>query len=339
MSTIAAAIDPLIAEIEARAAGLGAAVDVRGLGVLDRTGELALGPPGGRVSPNRACRLFRAADGWMALNLAREEDHDLVPAWLGCGFDDGPWALVEAHGPERTRADLVAGAALLGLPAAAVGETRSGTPDALRLRMAAGGERLTRPPRVVEISALWAGPMCGAILASAGAEVTRIDSVRRPDPSETSTPGFFRRLNGGKARLALDLAAPADQARLRAAILAADVVVTGFRPRALAGLGLDPGALFAARPGLVWVAVTGHGWTGTGAGRVAFGDDAAAAGGLVGRTADGGPCFLGDALADPVTGLSAAAGALAALAEGGGQLVDAALARCAAGAAAVCGVG
>jgi crotonobetainyl-CoA:carnitine CoA-transferase CaiB-like acyl-CoA transferase len=69
---------------------------------------------------------------------------------------------------------------------------------------------------------------------------------------------------------------------------------------------------------------------------VAFGDAAAAAGGLVRWTAGGEPHFLGDALSDPVTGLAAAAGAFKAVLAGGGQLVDAALAGCAAGAAAVC---
>jgi crotonobetainyl-CoA:carnitine CoA-transferase CaiB-like acyl-CoA transferase len=167
-----------------------------------------------------------------------------------------------------------------------------------------------------------------------GAAVTRIESLGRPDPSRGWTPDFFRRLNGEKAELALDLRTPAARARLRAEVLEADVVITAARPRGLAGLGLDAGEILAARPGLVWVAITGYGFTGPAATRVAFGDDAAAAGGLVGREADGAPRFLGDALADPVTGLFAALGALEALAAGGGVLVDAALAACAARAAA-----
>jgi hypothetical protein len=50
------------------------------------------------------------------------------------------------------------------------------------------------------------------------------------------------------------------------------------------------------------------------------------------------PTFVGDALADPLTGLAAAEGGLRALLAGGGVLVDAAMARCAAGAAASCGL-
>lgn len=333
-------LEPVLAELGARVADLsarlGRRVDVAALGVLDRTGELPLAAPGGLVSPNEACRLFRAADGWMALNLAREEDRGLVPAWLGCDFEDDPWSLVAAHAAGRRRTDLLAGAALLGLPAAAVGEVSAETPEAPTSRLGAGGRR-PGPPRVVDLSALWAGPMCGAVLAATGASVVKIDSVRRPDPTALSTPAFAQRLNGAKQALALDLTGADGRARLAELVAGADVLITGARPRALAALGLEPSALFAANPSLVWVAITGYGWTGEAGVRVAFGDDAAAAGGLVRWTVDG-PRFLGDALADPVTGLAAAVGALRGLEQGGGVLVDAALARCAAGAAAIIGL-
>ncbi|MBI1196728.1 MAG: hypothetical protein GC203_02575 [Phenylobacterium sp.] len=338
MSPIAPVVAALSAEVAALTARLGRRVDVEGLGVTDRAGQLALGPPGRLISPNRACRLFRAADGWMALNLARQEDRDLIPAWLGCEFGSDPWETISTHAGDQACLDLVERAALLGLPAAIVGETTPSSLAAPRRPMAPGGRRPDRAVRVVDLSALWAGPMCGAILAAMGAEVTRIDSVRRPDPMSGSTPEFFRRLNGAKRFLPLDLPAREGRERLRDEILAADVLVTGFRPRALPGLGLDVDRIFAANPALVWVAITGHGWAGPGAERVGFGDDAAAAGGLVRWTAGGEPRFLGDALADPVTGLVAAIGALESLAEGGGELVDAALARCAAGAASQLGL-
>jgi crotonobetainyl-CoA:carnitine CoA-transferase CaiB-like acyl-CoA transferase len=100
-------------------------------------------------------------------------------------------------------------------------------------------------------------------------------------------------------------------------------------------LGLAPAEMFAANPSLVWVAITGYGWTGAAGMRVGFGDDTAAAGGLVRWTQKGEPRFAGDALSDPVTGLAAALGALQALAGGGGVLVDAAMASAAAAAAAM----
>jgi crotonobetainyl-CoA:carnitine CoA-transferase CaiB-like acyl-CoA transferase len=112
------------------------------------------------------------------------------------------------------------------------------------------------------------------------------------------------------------------------------VVVAASRPRALASLGLDPVAWVAtgARP-RVWLSITGYGWTGPGANRVAFGDDAAVAGGLV-VWDERGPCFCADAVADPLTGLVGAARVLDALVAGRSELVDLSMARVAAGFAA-----
>ncbi len=120
-----------------------------------------------------------------------------------------------------------------------------------------------------------------------------------------------------------------DTAGLRALIADARVLITSGRPHALAKLGLDKQRLFAINPGLLWVAITAHGWRGDAAMRVGFGDDCAAAGGLVGWS-DGAPRFLGDALADPLTGLTAATLALEALRAGQRGLLDVSLARTAA---------
>jgi hypothetical protein len=82
---------------------------------------------------------------------------------------------------------------------------------------------------------------------------------------------------------------------------------------------------------VVWLSITGHGRAA--GGRVAFGDDAAVAGGLVA----GGPWFCADAVADPLSGLTAAVAVLEQLRAGGGALVDvsmAAVAAACAGAAA-----
>ena len=64
-------------------------------------------------------------------------------------------------------------------------------------------------------------------------------------------------------------------------------------------------------------------------GRVAFGDDAAVAGGLVAH-GPGGPCFLGDAIADPLSGIAAATAAAELVAAGRSGLVDVAMAGVAA---------
>lgn len=315
---------------------IGRRVDALALGATDRRGQLVLAAPG-RLSANRACGLLRAADGWLAINLARDEDRELLPAWLGDEIPVAadPWPGLRVRARRHPVAELIERAILLGLPAGRVGEVRCDelAPPVLRQGPAMARRRNTL--RVVDLSALWAGPLCGAVLAAMGAEVTKVESTRRPDPTRGSTPDFYRRLNGAKAELALDFATDAGRARLRELFLAADVVITSARPRAFAGLGLDTATIFAANPALTWVAITGYGWGGAAGERVGFGDDTAAAGGLVRWTPSGQPRFQGDALSDPVTGLAAALGALQALDAGGGAMVDAAMARAAAAAAAM----
>lgn len=329
MSPIQPVLDCLCADVAALSSRVGQRVDPAALGVLDRARHLPLAPPD-LTSPNGACRMVRAADGWLAVNLARADDVDLLPAWLETEVGAEAWPSVERGVAGRRRAELLARAALLGLPVSGVGEVACGD-RAAAVRPRPGQRARAKPLKVVDLSALWAGPLCGAVLAAGGAEVVKVESSRRPDPTRRHTPGFFHALNGQKADLVLDLTAPDDQGRLRDLIRAADVLITSCRPRALPSLGLDEDDVFAAAPGLVWVAVAGYGWTGEGSGRVAFGDDAAAAGGLV-SWREGVPRFLGDALADPVSGLMAAAAAIGALASGRGGLVDVAMARCAAAA-------
>ena len=83
MSVLDPVLATLGAEIAERSARLGRRVDVAHLGILDRAGQLELGGPG-RVSANGACQLIAAADGWIAVNLAREEDREeLVDRLLG----------------------------------------------------------------------------------------------------------------------------------------------------------------------------------------------------------------------------------------------------------------
>ena len=98
----------------------------------------------------------------------------------------------------------------------------------------------------------------------------------------------------------------------------ADVVVTSARPAALERLGLSAERLKRK----TWVAITAHGAVGCGALRVGFGDDCAVAGGLV-AWVDGAPRFMGDALADPLTGVEAALAVLG----GGRGLIDMAMSR------------
>ena len=98
-----------------------------------------------------------------------------------------------------------------------------------------------------------------------------------------------------------------------------DVVIESSRPRALEQLGLDAATVMTGERACVWIRITGHGRDQPN--RVALGDDAAVAGGLVAVDADG-PVFVGDAIADPLTGALAALLAAAGIGSGSSWVVD-----------------
>ncbi|WP_323039027.1 CoA transferase [Gemmobacter sp.] len=316
MSRLARAEARLAARVSHWSAAMGAKVDpVPGLCTL-RSGLLGLPAPG-RVSANGSCRLIRAADGWLAVSLPRPADRDLVPALLGHPCDTAdPWPALARALPCLPAADVLAQAALLGLAVTRLAEAGP------RRAAAQGTPRSWhRAPVVVDLSSLWAGPLCGALLAQAGCDVLKIDSLQRPDTTAVRSAPFDAVLNGAKRHWRMDAASPEDQAQLRGLLAGADIVLTSARPRALDWLA-------ACLPATcLWVAIRAH----ADPARIGFGDDCAVAGGLV-DWADG-PVFAGDAAADPLTGLAAAAAAFRGLALGQGGRIDLALSTVAAGAA------
>lgn len=189
--------------------------------------------------------------------------------------------------------------------------------------------RLLSDMLVVDLSALWAGPLCGSLLASAGARVVKVESPQRPDGARRGPKQFFDLLNGAKLSVSIDWRTTDGRRDLRRLLEAADVVIESSRPRALEQIGIDPVEILAAGRTQVWVSITGHGRSGPGRDRVAFGDDAAVEGGLV-CWARGRPVFCADAVADPLSGMVAAAAALDALARGERMLVDVSMAQVAA---------
>jgi hypothetical protein len=285
---------------------------------------------GGRISAGGATRLLRTRDGWAAITLARAGDVDDVPAMLEHEVaPDDTWPAVERWAAARTADEVVGRARLLDLPAAVFGEASAG-PPVVRRTGAMTSPRPCADLLVADMSSMWAGPLCAQILAWAGATVVKVESRARPDGTRLGPKAFFDWMNGGKLSYAADFD---EQSGLRALLAAADVVITSSRPAALDRRGLGPGDV-PARDGRVWLRITGHGAEGDLGNRVAFGDDAAMAGGLVGRSAEG-PVFCADAVADPLTGLHAAHAVAESRARGGGELVDVAMTAVAANYAAL----
>lgn len=278
----------------------------------------------GSRSTNGQCRLLRSADGMIGLNMARESDWDLMPAWLEeTGAMDWP-ALTSAIG-KRPTITLIERGQLLGLAIADATGIPTTCGDWLHCQQIAapyisGKSR----PRVIDLSSLWAGPLASRLWLAAGAEVIKVESRLRPDGGRLGSPEFFKLLNQGKTNITLDLHTPEGQIQLRQLILSADIVLEASRPRALRQLGIDAEALIAAKPGLTWVSITGHGRQAPEENWIGYGDDAGIAAGLSAalHQATGQWLVCGDAIADPMTGIHAALAGWATWLSGGGCLLD-----------------
>ncbi len=270
------------------------------------------------------CRAVRALDRHFTLSLARDDDLLLIPALVSDANAQG-WPSVDQWAGSITASAAVERCRMLGLPAAVIGEVTAR--ELLHVHSTESrSHRAIDEMRVLDLSSLWAGPLCGNLLGLAGATVMRMESASRPDGGRRGLPLFDDLLHSGQPSVTFT---PDDLELLHALVDTADIVITSARPRGLASIELDPQRFLASREHGVWVQISAYGSTGQQADWVGFGDDTAMAAGLV-RTIDGTPVPVADALADPLTGIHAAVAAAAATRRGGAHLVDIALADVAA---------
>lgn len=312
--------------------------------VIDQRARRSGWKPEGTRNASGRCRLLATMDGrWVAVNLARQRDVELVGLVLDLvlptgefltgefdphrGPSDHVWDTIAVGISRWKAADLMNATADLGLAMSVVGEVRwPGSLDQLPVRFHRVEKRLTTnqgespklrlvrnlstdPWRVVDLSSLWAGPLCSRLLMAAGFEVTTIQSSSRPDVSLDRHPDFYADLHRDKKSVVLDFTRDCDRQRLVQMLATCDVVIQGSRRRALDQMGIEINEILSTTQPAVWVSITGYGYFGPGEMRVGFGDDCAAAGGLLDWVPFGEsvrPAFVGDAVADPVTGLIAA---------------------------------
>jgi len=275
----------------------------------------------GQVSANGWCRLLRSQDGWVACNLARPDDVELLAAVTGLEGED-PWDVLQRAASSGPGAGLVDRAQLVGMPAAVLGDAGGAAPLSVRAVGPGGAPGTVRGKVVADFSAMWAGPLCAHLLGAAGATVVKVEDLARPDASRHGDPALYAQLHRGHDLLQVSFATASGVQAIQAVLDQADVVIESSRPRAFAHLGLSADQFLQARPGRTWVSITGYGRSGRRANWVAFGDDAAVAGGAAGTAVDGSPVFCADAVADPVTGALAAFGALCSMLGGGGHLIS-----------------
>jgi crotonobetainyl-CoA:carnitine CoA-transferase CaiB-like acyl-CoA transferase len=155
------------------------------------------------------------------------------------------------------------------------------------------------------------------LLGLGGAEVVKVESVARPDGTRFGPARFFNYLHEGHESVVLDFRR--DRQRLTDLLTAADVVLEGSRPRGLRQLGIIAGEY--VERGAIWVSITAYGRDPVDENRVGFGDDVAVGAGLS-ADLDGQPIPVGDAIADPLAGVYAAAAAAMCLTGDRGALLD-----------------
>ncbi|HEX5967153.1 MAG TPA: CoA transferase, partial [Intrasporangium sp.] len=108
--------------------------------------------------------------------------------------------------------------------------------------------------RVLDLTRVLAGPTCTQLLALLGADVLRLDRPDRPEDLDT-----YLATGAGKRSALADLRLVRTRHRVHQLLDDADVLVTGYRPGALAGLGLDDATIRSRHPHLVHVSLSAWG--------------------------------------------------------------------------------
>ena len=227
---------------------------------------------------------YPTADGWIKLHTNAPHHRAAALEVLGCrpGADRGEVGAVVARRPgaELEREIVAAGGCAAQLRSEAdwaahpQGQAVAAEPI---VDLEPGGTAPTpdrdRPSdparplagvRVLDLTRVLAGPVATRFLAGLGADVLRID------PPHWDEPAIVPEVVRGKRCARLDLRRDEDAATLRRLLGQADLLVHGYRPGALDGLGLAADERQRLAPGLVDVALDAYGWTGPLAGRRGF---------------------------------------------------------------------
>jgi crotonobetainyl-CoA:carnitine CoA-transferase CaiB-like acyl-CoA transferase len=182
--------------------------------------------------------------------------------------------------------------------------------------------------RVIDLTAFWAGPAATQILAMLGADVIKVESIQRPDgmrlnssrpPSEDGWwewSSVFQGANTNKRDVTLDLNREEGRRLLLEMVKRADVLIENFSPRVLDNFGITWEAVHAANPRAVMVRMPAFGLSGPWRERGGFAQTMEQATGMAWMTGfPDGPALIPRGPCDPIAGLHAAFGVIAALEE------------------------
>ena len=175
--------------------------------------------------------------------------------------------------------------------------------------------------RVLDLTRILAGPVCGRALAAYGADVLLVNSPHLPNIDAIADT------SRGKRSTHIDLRSAQGQLAMRQLIAQADIFVQGYRPGALEALGFGPQAVAALNPRIVYVSLSAYSDAGPWAQRRGFDSLVQTASGLNADEsfaagldlATSPPRTLPMQILDHATGYLMAFAALAALAQQHGQ--------------------
>jgi crotonobetainyl-CoA:carnitine CoA-transferase CaiB-like acyl-CoA transferase len=170
--------------------------------------------------------------------------------------------------------------------------------------------------RVIDLTAVWAGPFGARMLGDYGAEVIKVESPRQWDllrslgqiPRTTKNwfnmSAYFNHNNRDKYGFALDLSSQLGKDTLFKLVAVSDVIVENFRADVMDNLGLTYEAVRAVNPRIIYVSMPGHGKTGPEKDYVAYGTNVEQVAGIVSISGYEGddPMKTGFSYGDPIAG-------------------------------------
>jgi crotonobetainyl-CoA:carnitine CoA-transferase CaiB-like acyl-CoA transferase len=195
--------------------------------------------------------------------------------------------------------------------------------------------------RVLDLSRVFAGPMCGMVLGDFGAEVIKVEHPSRGDDTrdwgirigKTETT-YYNSMNRNKRSITIDLQSPEGLKIIHALLPQCDVVIHNFKTGGAEKLGIGYEQLKAIKSDLIYCAVAGYDTSGPEASRPGYDLVIQAEAGLMALNGDADmpPLKFGVAVVDLMTGMYSAQAILAALLRrerrGIGQLIEMALYDC-----------
>ncbi|WP_137894747.1 CoA transferase [Ramlibacter sp. 2FC] len=195
--------------------------------------------------------------------------------------------------------------------------------------------------RVLDLSRVFAGPLCGQVLADFGAEVIKVEHPGRGDDTrdwgmrigKTETT-YYNSMNRNKRSITVDLQTPEGVKLIHDLIPQFDVVIQNFKTGGAEKLGLGYEQLKAIKPALIYCSVAGYNSAGPEAKRPGYDLVIQGEAGLMALNGEANqpPLKFGVAVVDMMTGMYAAQAVLAALFRrertGKGRLIEMALYDC-----------